>query len=239
MRPRQERTAVPAAPALAACAALAGCSWGADDLPEVPPPPTAAQARPEQPASFQGIGDAVRVVRLEPDRPVVVSAWAADEGRFRLRLEAVGTRSEILLFDQPGPVAGRAALWPGGIAPQGARLVVRAAGPWSLELTQPRPPADPAPLRGEFHGTGLEVIPVRIGAMPVGSISVAYRRREPIFAVLIPYGPTTVGMPLFQGRGPVDERADFAPPRPGSYLLHVRALGRWRIAFGPEAERVE
>jgi hypothetical protein len=233
MRLRRQRTALPAAAALAACAALAGCSWGADDLPEVPPPHTAAQALPGQPSTFQGSGDAVRVVRLEPDRPVVVSARAAGQGRFRLRLEAVGTRSEILLIDQPGPVAGRAAFWSGGIGPQGARLVVRAAGRWSFELTQPRPPTDPATLRGEFQGTGLEVIPVRIGAMPVGSISVAYGRREPIFVGLIPYGPATVGMPLFQGRGPVDERAAFVPPGPGSYLLHVRALGRWRIAFGP------
>ena len=137
------------------------------------------------------------------------------------------------MFSTNGGRSRGVALWPGPVVGEGAKLIVRAEGRWSLELAQPQPPLDAAGLPGELEGRGFDVIPVRIGATPLGSISVSYGQRDPIAVVLIPYERAPESMPLFEGRGPVDERADFPPPRPGSYLLHIRALGRWRIAFGP------
>jgi hypothetical protein len=209
-----------------------GC-YGGDELPEVPPPPATTPSAPAEPVILDGDGSGVFPVTLRPNEPFVVTALAESRSRFQVVLLVSPGRQQIILFDQRGPVDDRAALWPSAITTTTGDVRVRASGHWTLELSQPRPPADPASLPAELDGRGYEVVPVRVESA-LRSLSVEYRRNEPIFVVLIPYEPFASGVQLFDGTGPVERRIEISePPQEGEYLLHVRANGRWRVALGP------
>lgn len=210
-----------------------GCYGGVDDLPEVPPPP-AAQPIVEETITFEGTGRSSESIRLEPGGPLFFAAQARREEKFSLKLVMSPGRQEIVLFDQRGPVDARAALWPSAIpATTTAKLEVQAVGAWSLLVDHPKPPSDPVALPGVLEGRGFDVFPVRVGDRSLRSLSVRYRGKESIFVILIPYEEFAHGIPLLDEQGPVKRRVEIEPPPPGSYLLHVRALGPWRVALAP------
>jgi len=202
-------------------------------LPEVPPPPP-AQPTIEETLTFEGTGRSSESIRLEPSGPLLFAAQTRGEEEFILRLVMSPGRQEIVLFDQRGPVDARAALVPAAIpAATAAKLEVQAVGAWSLLVDHPKPPTDPIPLPGVLEGRGFDVFPVSVGERALRSVSVRYRGEGPVFVVLIPYDEFAHGIPLFDEQGPVDRRVEIEPPPPGSYLLHVRALGPWRVALAP------
>jgi hypothetical protein len=214
-------------------ALVAPACYGGDDLPEVPPAPTTIPASPAEPLTFDGTRDGDIPVTLRLNEPVLVTARAPGRSRFRVVLVVSPGPQEIILFDQRGPVEGDAALSPAAITTTTGVLQVRTGGRWTVELTQPRPPNDAASLPAELDGRGFQVVPVRVTSA-LRTLSVDYRRKEPIFVVLIPYEPFASGIQLFDGVGPVDRRIEIpeAPPE-GDYLLHVRANGPWTVAFEP------
>lgn len=210
-----------------------GCYGGEDNLPEVPPPPP-AQAVLEQTLTLQGSGRSSESITLEPGGPIVFAARAQGEERFFVKIVMSPGPQEIVLFDQRGPVDSRSALWPGAVpARTTARLEVRAAGPWALLVDRPEPIPDPVSLPGVLEGRGFDVIPVWVEERGLRRLSLSYEDKGLIYVELLTYEDLAPGIPLFDGRGPVDRQIEIEPPEPGPYLLHVRVLGPWRIALAP------
>jgi hypothetical protein len=111
-------------------------------------------------------------------------------------------------------------------------LDVRANGPWTVEIEQPRPSSAPQTTR--FSGNGKAATGLFELSRGQQRFELAHKGNGRFSVQLLDKNGAKVGGKLVDKKGPFDGSRSVQVPKAGIYLLQVEANGPWTIRLKPQ-----